>query len=67
MFRTLLQWLRGLFLALNLVGPLHAQAPEKDKDKDAEKGRRGAVPEYALAFLATALVLVVVCTPSRKD
>jgi hypothetical protein len=61
MLRTLLRWLATLFLMAVWCLPLEAQ------EKEAEKEPRTPVPEFTVAFLVTALVLAVVCMPSRKD
>jgi hypothetical protein len=62
MFRSLRLWLASLFVAASTCLPAFAQAAD-----EADKGRRPPVPEAAVAFVVTILVLAVVCVPSRRQ
>jgi hypothetical protein len=43
-----------------------ARAQSTAEQPGAEKEESPAVPQHAIAFLSAALVLVIVCAPSRK-
>ena len=65
MRRTLLRWLAPLLVgACAWVSPAAAQ-PATPQPESAPSGDTSALP-YAVAALCTLLVLVIVCTPTRK-
>jgi hypothetical protein len=62
-----MRFLASLILALILTGAVLAQ-PAPELHPDAVPSQRSApVFQYALAFLATAGVLVLVCYPARRS
>lgn len=65
MWRRLLHWFACLAAAGSLALPAPAQAPGA-KEKAPPFEPRPPVFEYALAFIATGVVLIIVCMPSRK-
>ena len=75
MMRTLKCWLFPFLLTLVCcLTPLHAQQPQVEKVErgvsgealPGEKGDPVPAPQYALAGIATIILLVVLCKPSRK-
>ena len=82
MMRSLLLWLCSLLVCLALTDFCPAQpAKDQPKDQAKQPNqpppqpkkpafnpdeRRPPAPEYALAFLGTILVLLILCMPSRK-
>ncbi|MFL5244399.1 MAG: hypothetical protein ACJ8FY_20050 [Gemmataceae bacterium] len=75
MFLTVSRRLLSFLLALFLwAAPVHAQQQPIEKiergvsgDKEpAEKSDPVPAPQYALAGIATILLLVIICKPSRK-
>ncbi len=75
MLRTLCRWLAPNLLCLFLcVAPIHAQQQPIDKIERGVSGDTGPaeksdpVPaaQYALAGIATIILLVIICKPSRK-
>ena len=65
MLARLLRWIGALFLCLMLCAPSSAQAPAP-APKTPDVARNPPAPQYALAVIATILVLVIICMPSRK-
>ena len=60
MRRWFLRWLAPLLLAGTCWLPVaHAQEPSESTD-------RNPALQYGVAVLATMLVMVILCTPSRK-
>jgi hypothetical protein len=74
MLQRLLRWLAPLLFALPLAAPLHAQpkdpnVPPADlRRKDDASNSSSHVPvfEFMLALGGTAVVLFILCMPSRK-
>lgn len=64
MIRKLLRWCGCLILCGFLGGEALAQVAGK-KGPDTEE-RRPPAPEYTLAILATMLILLILCMPTRK-
>ena len=60
MWRRILPWLGSLWITVFCTLPAQAQANE-------EANARTPALAYTIAFMFTLLVLVVVCTPSRKS
>jgi hypothetical protein len=58
-------WLISLFLFVLCAGAVTAQ--EGPKGPAAPPARGTPVFQYALAFVATAGILVVVCYPARRS
>jgi hypothetical protein len=72
---TMFRWLSPLCLSLFfLVTPSYAQQPAPDKIErgvtvdptTGEKSDPVPVPQYFLAAVATIIILVIICKPSRK-
>jgi hypothetical protein len=64
MWRRTLRWLATLLVTTCLFLPsAYAQKPSHLVEQ--ETGHSAAFP-YAIAFLSTVLIMVIVCTPSRK-
>jgi hypothetical protein len=75
MLRTLHRWLTPLYLSLLfLAGPSYAQQQPVERIErgvtvdptTGEKSEAIPVPQYALAGLATIIIMVILCKPSRK-
>jgi hypothetical protein len=64
MARHFLRWLAPLLLTVCLFVP-SANAQKPSHIVEQESGHNAAFP-YAIAFLSTVLIMVIVCTPSRK-
>jgi hypothetical protein len=65
MWRHLLHWLAALAVAGTCSLP-GAYAQRYNVPSEPESGRTPAFP-YTVAFASTLLLLVIVCTPSRKQ
>lgn len=66
MWRRLLRLTAGLLLLLALAAPARAQALQgQGEEAEKEGGPSNALP-YMVAILSTALVMVIICKPSRK-
>jgi len=63
MLRSLIKGVAALLLTGALACPLAAQ-PAGEPDPSLQ--RRPPAPEYALVGLATLVLLVIVCMPTRK-
>jgi hypothetical protein len=77
----MIRFLKRLFLSVALVGslllasaavqgqqPPPAPAPQNQPAAPAEPKERGAPAlQYAVAFISIALIMVIVCMPSRKQ
>jgi hypothetical protein len=69
MWRRLLCLLASWLIALGFGSAVEAQPPTpsaSSQTKETPFEPRPPVLEYALAFLATGLVLLIICMPSRK-
>jgi hypothetical protein len=64
MFRRLLRWIAPVYCLICQVSTLYAQSRPSSSSGD-EPNRAPAVP-YAIAVLFTIVVMVILCTPSRK-
>jgi hypothetical protein len=63
MWRWIFRWLAPLVVAgFWSLSRAHAQAASTP---DGESGRTPAL-QYAVAFICTIIVMLIVCTPSRK-
>jgi ABC-type uncharacterized transport system permease subunit len=49
-----------------LVPPLQAQGQTQDQTQAEGGSQKSSALPYAVALLATIIVMVIVCTPSRK-
>jgi hypothetical protein len=65
MWRRLLRWFAPVLIAGFVELPA-AFAQSTNAIGEGGDGRRSAAIPYTVAFLFTLLVLVIVCTPSRK-
>jgi hypothetical protein len=63
----ILRWLAPLLVASSCWLPAaQAQAPPS-ANANAEEGGHNPAFAYTIAFLSTLLIMVIVCTPSRKS
>jgi hypothetical protein len=71
MTRTLLRWVAPLAVAAACCLPAHAQRfggeNYRGEGLTSETSSRTPALPYAIAILYAMIVLVVVCTPSRKQ
>jgi hypothetical protein len=74
MKRSLLCWLAPLLIVGSCMVPAPAQGPGPltpnsavSPGDNSEAPPRTAVPQFAIAFLCTIAVMLVVCMPSRKS
>ncbi len=65
MIRTLFRWLAALVASATCLSHAHAQAQGQPVPTVPEAG--APIAEFAVAALAAAAVLLVVCMPSRKE
>lgn len=64
MLRNFLRWLLPLIIAVALwLNAAHAQSTASSSE--AEPAHNPAFP-YTIAFLTTILIMVIICSPSRK-
>jgi hypothetical protein len=69
MFSHFCRWLAPLLLVAATLLPVHAQVLGPGQSAtESEKEKVGHVPalQYTVAFLFVALVMVILCKPSRK-
>jgi hypothetical protein len=75
MWRRVVLWLTPLVLSAGLVLQASGQNPPAAKDPTAEAKSKDdsaspkdhvPLPEFALTFVGTVVVLLIVCSPSRK-
>jgi hypothetical protein len=74
MKRSWLRWFAPLLIAGFFMGPAPAQGPGPltpnsavSPGDNSEAPPRTAVPQFAIAFLCTIAVMLLVCMPSRKS
>jgi hypothetical protein len=77
MFHSILRWTIPFLIVIAFeLSPVSAQKNPQESDTiergysglpKEEKGDRVPAPQYMLAGLATLLILVIVCKPTRKS